>query len=449
MVAVLVVWLSSCDQESEGESGDGQYGTFLGADGKSDTGDVEEGSVHACGVLAVANTLSSAELDESPPQGVGLDRRAAENIVERRLGPDGEPDTEDDDSYDNLAELDVVAYVGLTAFERLLTYATDNGYVDACITEAQGRWAFFAVGDSRSHPEVFEAIAAGMVKMDPTAVAVFNTGDITSHGTVEQWNEHLETLAAGAPDPLVPEDPLGIVRQSRIRTDVADFGPWLRYIGVLGNHDDNNGEWFGNWNTYLPGQRNLGTNGLEGIYFTLTYENALFIVLDSVNPSEEQTQWLEEVLAGPAQEATWVFPLFHYPVYPCNDKEPWSEGLEWVDLFEQYGVELAFVAHSHTYERTCPMIGGHCAEGGVRYLNSSAAGAPVRAVRARHVATASYNGRTDEFDCSEILEVGRGYWDHFCHVIINDCRLTVSCYDHDWGDVGGDPFDSMEIDHCE
>ena len=467
LFAMLLLMLPAC--EPEPPRVDGPDDDFLGPDGKTDTGGIEDGTAEACGVLRIANEASFETLDGSPPDGVGLDRRAAENIVAFRQGDDGVEGTEDDGTFLRLRDLDDVPYVGPAAFEALLGYATSQGFVEACGGGADGdgdgdadgvddggvepepeTFGFFVMGDSRSHPEVLEAIVAGMVDLDPGAVALFNTGDITSHGTDSQWALHLETLAAGAPDPTVPEDPLGIVRQSRVRTDVADFGPYIRYIGVLGNHDDNNGEWFGNWNTYLPGQRALGSNDTGGIYFSLTYGGALFIVLDSVNPTAEQTRWLEETLESPeAEAATWRFAFFHHPVYPCNWQDPFAEGLEWVELFETHGLDIAFVAHSHTYERTCPMVGGRCAEYGVVYLNSSAAGAPVRPVYLDHRGTVSHDGRTDEWDCADVLEYGQGYWDHFCHFAVDRCRLEVSCYDHDWVGGGGPPADSTIIDKCD
>jgi len=471
LITLVVLATATFGCESAAPEVDGPDDSFLGPDGKADFGDVEEGTPEACGVLRVVNEASLETLDAAPP-GVGLDSRAAGNIAVHRAGPDRTEGTEDDDLFDDLQELDDISYVGPSAFRKILEYAEANDYVVGCGADpADGdadsdadsdvdsdadtdpepeTFGFFVMGDSRSHPEVLESIAAGMVELDPDAVAAFNTGDITTHGTPSQWATHLETLAAGAPDPDVPEDPLGIVRQSRLRTDVTEFGDWIRYIGVLGNHDDNNGEWFGAWNTHLPGQAHLGQNGLDGIYFSVTYGGSLFIVLDSVNPSEEQTRWLRDLLESEtATEASWVFAFFHYPIYPCNGQEPFAEGLEWVELFEHHGVDIAFVAHSHTFERTCPMVGGHCEEGGVIYLNSSAAGAPVRPVYADRSDTVSWDGRTDSFDCTEILEVGQGYWDHFCHLAIDSCRLEISCYDHDWVDGGGPPFDSYVIDKCD
>lgn len=63
-----------------------------------------------------------AVLDEA----VGLDRRAAEGIVQHRNGLDGVAPSADDDLFDSVGELDAVAYVGEAAFARLLQYASEH-----------------------------------------------------------------------------------------------------------------------------------------------------------------------------------------------------------------------------------------------------------------------------------------------------------------------------------
>lgn len=77
-------------------------------------------------VLAVANTATAEELDEE----VGLDARAARNIVAFREGPDGQAGTDDDRTFATWQELDAVAYVGesaLTAMSRhALAHATNE-----------------------------------------------------------------------------------------------------------------------------------------------------------------------------------------------------------------------------------------------------------------------------------------------------------------------------------
>jgi len=57
---------------------------------------------------------------------VGLERRAAENIIAHRDGPDAQPGTADDDRFDDLAELDAVPYVGSSTIQKLKTYATTH-----------------------------------------------------------------------------------------------------------------------------------------------------------------------------------------------------------------------------------------------------------------------------------------------------------------------------------
>lgn len=85
---------------------------------------IEEGEedltpTQVAAILGVANTASLEALDVD----VGLDKRAAENIVLHRIGPDGLAGTGDDDPFETLAELDGVPYVGESALAKLLTYA--------------------------------------------------------------------------------------------------------------------------------------------------------------------------------------------------------------------------------------------------------------------------------------------------------------------------------------
>jgi hypothetical protein len=283
-----------------------------------------------------------------------------------------------------------------------------------------------------------------MYAVDPEAAGCVNIGDLTMSGSHSVWDTHHQTLANAAPDPSVPEDPLGIVRQSRFRTDVDQWGDYIRYLGVTGNHDLTSWDfWYENWNKYLKGQKELGVN-IEngGIYYTVSFNQTLLIMLDSERPSDAQTEWLEQVLKSPkAQNAFWKMVFFHQPVYPCNGKWPFGYGLRWVQLFEQYEVDIAFVAHSHTYERTCPMRDGRCVlprgEHGVVYLNTSGGGGPIRDVWPDKIDTVTSGDISDTYDCAEVLEVYRSYWWHFCHVKVDDCILEVQCYPHDehlrWG----------------
>ncbi len=120
----------AAEADEADETLDAEDASFAAA-GKSDWAVPQEGSKEADGVLAVVNTADFDTLDASPPAGVGLHPIPAEHIVEYRNGPDGRPDTDDDETFDTLAELDTVPYVGLYALTQLVDYARANGLIDA------------------------------------------------------------------------------------------------------------------------------------------------------------------------------------------------------------------------------------------------------------------------------------------------------------------------------
>ena len=76
------------------------------------------GSPEAKAVLDLVNRASQVFLDDV----VKLDKRAAANIVEHRLGLDGQNHSDDDNSIDDLPELDTISWVGKRAFGKLQAY---------------------------------------------------------------------------------------------------------------------------------------------------------------------------------------------------------------------------------------------------------------------------------------------------------------------------------------
>ena len=82
------------------------------------------------------------------------------------------------------------------------------------------------------------------------------------------------------------------------------------------------------------------------------------------------------------------------------------------------------------------------------YLNTSGGAAPTRAVNVSKTAVVAYDDRTDTYDCAEILASHRGFWNHFCYVSVQDCRLTLRCYGHRYYLTGEDPTDVYVIDRC-
>jgi len=88
---------------------------------------IVEGSPEALGVLGLLNapTTTHTFLDDD----VGLDRRAADNLIAHRDGTDGVVGTADDDPFDDVAEVDAVSWVGPSALDKLLAHARAGGWV--------------------------------------------------------------------------------------------------------------------------------------------------------------------------------------------------------------------------------------------------------------------------------------------------------------------------------
>lgn len=128
VVLAALSHLGGCAGEVPGvpDAEDGENEPALGED-KPDTAGITDASPEAAGVLIVANTLTLDELDHA----VRLSSRVARNIVAVREGDDEQPGTDDDQRFDDLAELDAVPYVGPSVFSTMLDYARAAGLVRA------------------------------------------------------------------------------------------------------------------------------------------------------------------------------------------------------------------------------------------------------------------------------------------------------------------------------
>lgn len=129
VAAVAGAFALGCTLASD-EAGDPENGTFSGP--KADGFCAEEGSPEAAGILAFVNDPATSVdvLDRSSGDGgVGLDRRAAQNIVAER-------------PFATLAELDLVPFVGVMTCGALLHHA--------CEIEAR------CAGAAMCEPDVFE-----------------------------------------------------------------------------------------------------------------------------------------------------------------------------------------------------------------------------------------------------------------------------------------------------
>ncbi len=95
-----------------------------------------------------------------------------------------------------------------------------------------------------------------------------------------------------------------------------------------------------------------------------------------------QTGWLEAVLAERV-DRPHIFPVYHVPAYPSHRSYDGTTATQirenWVPLFEEYGVRVAFENHDHTYKRTHPIRAGEISEeDGIVYIGDGAWGVRTR-----------------------------------------------------------------------
>ena len=93
-------------------------------------------------------------------------------------------------------------------------------------------------------------------------------------------------------------------------------------------------------------------------YRVLDFDNYMsLILLDSghTNYVHEQKEWLERTLKE-RQDQAYKFAAYHVPAYPSHrdtsDKISTHIRTHWVPQFEQFGLDVAFEHHDHTYKRT-------------------------------------------------------------------------------------------------
>jgi hypothetical protein len=145
----------------------------------------------------------------------------------------------------------------------------------------------------------------------------------------------------------------------------------IPYMTTPGNHE------FGyNFSAYksrffMPGQL-LGAGASAGMYYSWNYGEIHFAAMNSESPidtamfPEEEYNWFDKDLKNHA-DARWKVAHFHRPLYCAKDvdcgKRLVDAGVE--QLLYQNQVDIAFVAHEHTYERTYPMYQGQLTATGV------------------------------------------------------------------------------------
>ena len=122
---LVPLFVLACDPSSPEPVGDDSEASGGKADGSVDA--LVDGTPAAIGVQRLLNSAETtlAVLDDD----AGLDRRAAQNLIAHRDGPDRVYESSDDDPFESVAEIDAVAWVGPSSLQRLLDFALENDFV--------------------------------------------------------------------------------------------------------------------------------------------------------------------------------------------------------------------------------------------------------------------------------------------------------------------------------
>jgi len=155
--------------------------------------------------------------------------------------------------------------------------------------------------------------------------------------------------------------------------EVCDFSLYLGDIVADGRLDFCWEDWYNygekfisnNLAFYIRGNHDLGikyfnnlVNPGNRLYYSFGFGNSVFIALDYYDPEtwDEQAVFLEDVLKN-NQEKTWRFVFFHAPFFTSLRHVGEMDALRssWWKHFDDYGVDLIFNAHEHSYLRTVPI----------------------------------------------------------------------------------------------
>lgn len=145
----------------------------------------------------------------------------------------------------------------------------------------------------------------------------------------------------------------------------AEWGEWfyagsflhsvMASVAVPGNHEQAKQEdGARRLSHHWRAQFELPTHGPEGLgesCYTFEYGNTRFICLNSNEKIEEQSKWLNSVLAK--NQSRWVVCTFHHPIFSAaKDRDNAALRKAWKPIFDTYRVDLVLTGHDHTYGRT-------------------------------------------------------------------------------------------------
>lgn len=228
-------------------------------------------------------------------------------------------------------------------------------------TPDAGSLAFLAYGDTRSYPDIQDAVCARMVeayRAEPIyQTFLLHSGDWVNDGRLESaWQQEYF---------------------SRTWTNTLGLQAGLPVLGCVGNHEFGSrgtGTLFKKYWPYpYPSAMDHG--------WSFEYGPALFVIVDQYDKarlldnnviSDGQLDRITGALANSTKK--WKFLVLHEPGWSAGGTHPNNTDVQerLQPLCEFYGVQIVFCGHNHYYAR--------CSVNGVQHITTGGGGAPLNAL---------------------------------------------------------------------
>lgn len=148
------------------------------------------------------------------------------------------------------------------------------------------------------------------------------------------------------------EDPLSEQAWTQFFANAQKWLSRVPLMTVTGNHDEIDNE-AGRYVSHF----NLPTNGaagsIPGTTYSFDYGPVHFVILNSESNLKEQKTWLENDLAS--TDKKWKVVAMHRGPYGGNS---YKKTMDWVEIIDEYGVDLVLQGHNHEYARSYPLRNG-------------------------------------------------------------------------------------------
>ncbi|MNZ62472.1 Alkaline phosphatase precursor [compost metagenome] len=233
------------------------------------------------------------------------------------------------------------------------------------------------------------------------------------------WGRALDKAAATFPNARF------IIHNGDLTEDPEDESAWdfffeqtkgrlaqIPLMPVVGNHDEIDG----NADRFVE-HFNLPDNGDEGSIpgtsYSFDYGQVHFAVLNTESNIRGQLKWLEKNLQSTDQ--LWTIVAIHRPAYGGNSYDKIEK---WIEIFDEYDVDLVLQGHNHEYSRSYPLRDGEIVnEGeGTVYVTTNAAGQKFNDMK------------SDKFYHAVHFQ---NYKQMFAGITVNGNVLTYQAYDVD------------------